>query len=360
MHRPAKNLRVLLGIFLIIALGYLAVTRTASYFLKKRLAAALDHAVTIRRIDLHLDRLRFVDVSYQPPDPFAPARGSVEVILIRPRILPLFSGRMDIASLQLVRPSLRLRLAKPTEARPSEKGRDRKSVGVPLRRVEIEDGSIDLVDPGARDAVFHLRKAALRINGLMIPSWGAPDRFTVDARLIGRNPGGRLTAEGSSNTAAKTMKATFKLKDADLTLFEPYYRKFTSAEIESGTVGLDLTIRIENGLIEAPGVLHLDDLQFRSSGNPLANFMGIPITLLSPLLKDNNGRIDLEFTIRGRADDPDFSFAQQFLRKIAVSLARKTGRTLSDTGGSILEPAKKGLEELGEGLNKTLKGWTGR
>ncbi len=355
MARANKSVWILPAVLLAFLTVYLAGARMASHLLKRRLAASFGQSISFQAIDFYFDRLRFRGVSYSPTDEGSPARGSVENILIRPDFRALFTGRIDIASLRIVKPDLRFRLGKsPSGRTDAGKGSRKGAASVSLRSVDIEDGSILVTDPKVPNSLFPFRKVGLHVGGLTFPSGADPITFSLKSRLESPASTGRLTAEGSSDLQGKEIEATIRLTDADLTLFEPYYRKLTTSEIESGRVGLDLTVHVRDGLMEAPGVLHLEDLRFRPSSNPLSNFMGMPISLIAALLKDSGGRIDIEFTLRGRTDDPSFSFTQQLLRKIAVSLAEKAGRTAGDTGGRILEPAKKELEELGQGLGRSL------
>ena len=333
--------------------AYFTAARVADRILRERLVLSMGKSFSVRKVDLHFDRLRLRGVSYAPAAETAPIRGSAEAILIRPNLFGLLSGRIAINALRIISPALVVRLGKAPAAQPAGKKGSGKHLSVVLKQIAVQNGLLEIKDPDVSNGVFHFHRVNLKINGLTLPSIEAPMTFSLEGRLSGPVSEGRVESEGSVAGAGKTIDATFTMKDTDLVLLEPYYRKWTSAQIESGTIGLDLTLRARDGLLEAPGVLHLNDLRFRSSGNPFASFMGMPVSLVSSLLKDNDGRIDLAFTVHGRLDDPNFSFGGQLLRKIAVSLAQKAGRTFDETGGTLLQPAKKGLQELG----KTFKGW---
>jgi len=100
------------------------------------------------------------------------------------------------------------------------------------------------------------------------------------------------------------MEILLKMKEVELKIFEPYYRKRVSAEIESGHMKMDATVTIKNQKINAPGHMELIDLQIKEEGTVFY----LPAKTLASLLKDRGNRVKVKFHVKGNMDDPGIAF----------------------------------------------------
>jgi hypothetical protein len=99
-----------------------------------------------------------------------------------------------------------------------------------------------------------------------------------------------------------------KMKNDDLTPFTPYTEKFAGHSLNKGKLTFDLSYKIENRKLEARNVIALDQFTF-GPRNDSTNATKLPVKLGVALLKDRNGRIDLDLPVSGSLDDPKFSIA---------------------------------------------------
>jgi len=83
------------------------------------------------------------------------------------------------------------------------------------------------------------------------------------------------------NLKTTDMDTSLHLRETELKIFEPYYRKNVTAEIESGDIELEAKITIKEDLIDAPGELDLVDLRMKEDGT----FFYIPAKTMVSHLK---------------------------------------------------------------------------
>ena len=127
-------------------------------------------------------------------------------------------------------------------------------------------------------------------------------------------------------------------------------RSFESASdsaVRAGTLDLTLDAKAAQQRLRAPGKLAIEGLELADGGGPLpglGTFAGLPRqAVLAALARD--GRIELDFVLEGRIDDPKFSLNELFAARFAVGLAEKLGVSL---GGVV------------EGVGNVIKGLFGR
>ncbi|NOS69714.1 MAG: DUF748 domain-containing protein, partial [Verrucomicrobia bacterium] len=93
--------------------------------------------------------------------------------------------------------------------------------------------------------------------------------------------------------------------NSDLTPFDPYSGKFVGRPLNKGKLTFDLRYNIEDRKMKAENVITLDQLTF-GARNQSTNATKLPVKLGVALLKDRNGRIDLNLPVTGSLDDPEF------------------------------------------------------
>jgi len=98
------------------------------------------------------------------------------------------------------------------------------------------------------------------------------------------------------------------LKNDDLTPFTPYTEKFAGHALNKGKLSFDLSYKIANRKLDAVNVIAIDQFTF-GPRNDSTNATKLPVKLAVALLKDRNGRINLDLPVSGSLDDPKFSIA---------------------------------------------------
>jgi ribosomal protein S11 len=93
--------------------------------------------------------------------------------------------------------------------------------------------------------------------------------------------------------------------NSDLTPFDPYSAKFVGRPLNKGKLTFELRYNIEDRKVKAANVITLDQLTF-GARNQSTNATKLPVKLAVALLKDREGRIDLDLPVSGSLDDPEF------------------------------------------------------
>lgn len=106
-----------------------------------------------------------------------------------------------------------------------------------------------------------------------------------------------------------------------LPLVTPYMAEFAGYKIEKGQMALDLHYAIKHGQLDASNKILIDQLKLGEKvENPKA--VSLPLELAIALLKDADGKINLDFPISGSLEDPKFSIGSM-VGDILVNLVTK-------------------------------------
>ncbi len=157
------------------------------------------------------------------------------------------------------------------------------SLAAPFRtQIEEFNGSIrDFTFPGRTRATMDLRGkvsalAPFAVTGTFLPDLTNP---FVDLKISFTN--------------------------TDLTPLTPYSEKFAGYPLNKGKLAFLAHYQIENRAVKGENVVGVDQLTF-GARNQSTNATKLPVKLGVALLKDRNGRIDLDLPVSGSLDDPSF------------------------------------------------------
>jgi uncharacterized protein involved in outer membrane biogenesis len=96
-----------------------------------------------------------------------------------------------------------------------------------------------------------------------------------------------------------------KGSDIELPALSAYSMRYAGYPIKSGKLTLDVKYHVEDGKLDGRNKIRLDQLTFGDKvESPEATTL--PVLFAVNLLKDSQGRIDLELPIKGSLDDPQF------------------------------------------------------
>ena len=102
-----------------------------------------------------------------------------------------------------------------------------------------------------------------------------------------------------------TNNVTITVKDVDLTPTSPYSGKFAGYRIAKGKLALALAYHLQGRQLKSENKLTLDQFMFGEKvDSPDAT--KLPVRLGVAILKDRNGKIELDVPIEGSLDDPQF------------------------------------------------------
>ncbi|MFZ6844440.1 DUF748 domain-containing protein [Undibacterium sp. RuTC16W] len=126
----------------------------------------------------------------------------------------------------------------------------------------------------------------------------------------------------------------------ELTRLTPYAAKYAGYAIEKGKLSVQVSYRIENQQLKAENEVRLDQLTFGEKiDSPTATHL--PVQLALALLRDNDGKININLPISGSLSDPQFSVGG-IIWKVFVNLISKA----VTAPFSLLSSAFGGGEEL--------------
>ncbi len=160
---------------------------------------------------------------------------------------------------------------------------------------------------------------------------------------------------------------TVKIKDIDLLPTGPYSGKFLGYRLHKGKLSFDVRYQVNEGKLKASNLIVIDQLTLgEKTGSPEAT--KLPVRLAVAVLKDRNGRIELDVPIAGTLDDPEFKLGRvishtivNMITKIATSPFAALGALFGGKGEEIqFQEFAAGASELQpparEKLDLLLKG----
>ncbi len=104
-------------------------------------------------------------------------------------------------------------------------------------------------------------------------------------------------------------------ENVDMPKFSAYSVPFAGREIATGRLDLDLGYRVQESQLEGENHIVLHDFELgRKVEHPGA--MSLPLGLAVALLKDANGKIDIELPVRGDLNDPEFKYGGMILKAL--------------------------------------------
>jgi hypothetical protein len=306
---------------------------------------------------IELEQVRIVRHGNGPFD----SRLSCERIVIRPSLISLFSGRLDISEIKLDKPYLLLEInpdgsfAKILQTRPaSPAGSSSAILPVRIAGIRVSNGTIDLLDwqvarknhigvsnPRERYHLTSLQDIFYTAGAVEFP---VSERLTPMRLELTAKGGGHLLIAG--DMAPKGLDSTLKLNlnGLNITHYRPYFLKPGDLDVSAGSLSAASTLTINKRILNAPGSLHLKGLAFDHS-SAKGVLLGVPSWALVSFLSDNKDELSVSFTVNGSLDNPRFSIHQSLVDQIAVALSSKIGvPTVSGVGKGILEIGEKGIK----------------
>jgi hypothetical protein len=289
--------------------------------------------------------------------------GKVKTVDIRADFLSVLKKKVMIARVDIEEPDLNILMDKkgkivlpvslPDQRREEKTSKTKETMAVKIKTLTIKDGKVRFEDRStARPVLLRFDDVKADIEDIAFPSADQWTNYGLSAHLAGPDHKGTITASGKTNFRTEETKAKATLKNIDLPLFRPYIEKKGDLPIEKGFIDVNANIGIAKKHIRAPGVLALNDLQFRPGKSMGDTFLGIPRSMVLSLLKSSGNKIDLNFIIEGDLDNPRFSIRENLLKRATVALADKLGLSVKEVGEGIVSGTSKVLEET----TKTIKG----
>lgn len=233
---------------------------------------------------------------------------------------------LNIAEIQLQKPygdiliaadgSLNLgRVKKSDAADDVEKGSDSgSSLAVTIGKVVIEDAAMDFADLSL-PLPFSAKIADLNGDMSTIATDSSePSTVALEGKVdefgFVRVSGFITPLETSRNT---DMKVAFQ--NVEMPKLSSYTIPFAGREIANGKLDLDLGYKVTASELVGENKIVLRDLQLGDKvDHPGA--ASLPLGLAVALLKDADGKIDIDLPVRGNVDDPEFRYGSVVLKAL--------------------------------------------
>ena len=122
-----------------------------------------------------------------------------------------------------------------------------------------------------------------------------------------------------SKDAPTEMQVLFK--NVELIPASPYSGKFLGYKLNRGKLGMDMNYQVAQRHLTAKNVITVDYLTLGEQVNS-PDATHLPVRLAIALLKDRNGKIELNVPVEGNLDDPQFHFGKVITR-VLVNLLTK-------------------------------------
>ena len=360
-----KKWLIFIGMVAVILIGgYFVLSFYAVKFIQARLQKVVGPGFTIAEINVRTTHLSARGIRYE--DPQSKQRFlQIEEMRVYPALSSFLKGTLQIREWTIFRPYFffyRSRegvlvgpwvaMEKGGKGREiSEKGETKgeKPIHIKIDRLRIQKGSIDFEDmkAGETPGQIKLRELDLDIKNIQYPIVSAHSPIELKGKMEGRTKEGEIYTKGWIDLKTADLETSFKVREIDLKVFEPYYRKRVSAEIESGFMDMDAKVDLKRRMIDAPGQLELADLHIKEGGGTV---LWIPAKYLVSILRDKGNRIKVQFRVKGNMDDPQFSLQETFITRVAISLAETLGIPIKVIGEETIKGSAKGAEGFIEGL----------
>lgn len=240
---------------------------------------------------------------------------------------------------------------------------------VRIPRLRFENAKLDFTDLSLRPPfAAKIHELSGLVTGLssdrdsrsQIELDGRVDEFGL-ARIRGElNP-----FVPSSNTDINVV-----FKNVDMVSTSPYSAKFAGYKIAAGKISLDLQYKLRNNQLEGVNQIVLDKLTLGERVDS-PDALKLPLELALAILKDSDGRIDLNLPVSGDLSDPQFSYGAliwkaigNVLTKIVTAPFRALGNLFGFSGDKLeaidfdpgsdklLPPEREKLQQVAKVLSK--------
>lgn len=237
-------------------------------------------------------------------------------------------------------------------------------MSVKIGRITLKDGTIEFFDdttPRPRREI-RIEEIEAVIHDIETPSLSGRSRFEADGVVKGIHGDGRASLTGWAEIPAGNSSVKVILRSVDLVMLQPYMTSTGDAQIQKGTLDLDLQSDIRGNRLKAPGKVTISSLKLAPGKGLWGTFMGMPRSAVLSMLKSKGDRITLSFVLEGDISNPRFSLNETLSKRLALSMAE----TLMVEIGGVAKGAgalgEKGVEAatgVVEGVGSTVQKFFG-
>lgn len=205
---------------------------------------------------------------------------------------------------------------------------------IAVNTVALKGGTVHFSDRAVTPAFYtKLTEIQGGVTGISSEE-NATANVDITAKCDGYAP---IAIKGSARPLSKELYLDLatQLRGLDMTIFSTYTGKYVGHTIGEGKLGLDLRYHIKGKSFKSENAVQIDTFNFGQKVES-PDDLKLPVKLAVSLLKDRNGKIDLNLPVSGRLDDPKFSMfglIMKVLKNVLVKAATSPFSLLSSVFG---------------------------
>jgi len=332
---------------------------------QRQLRTMIGEELTIGKASVRWNRVELDQVRLlrRGSGPFQ-QRLAIERLVLRPRLVSLFSGRLELGEISLDKPYLLLEIAPdgslvnplPTRPSPTRQTKTGPTLPVTISGLKISDGTIDLIDrhvarmdgvglSNIREKYHHLKfsQIALKLGAFDIPG---SNRAAPLQLMMNMEGGGSLALKGSLSPQTLDSSLQLDVRDLGIVRLRPYFIRKGDLDVNAGQLSVNCSITVEKRYLKAPGEIVLKELSFDQSGSK-GFWRGLPVWALKKVVADSKGDLRVKFTMNGSLDNPKFTVRQSFIELLATGLSSRIGiASASSIGKGLIDSGSSGVKGL--------------
>lgn len=204
---------------------------------------------------------------------------------------------------------------------------------ITIDTIRIQNAAVDFIDQAIDpNVVTGLQNFSGTIQGL-----SSKELSRADVSLKGRvDDVATLEIQGQVNPLQEDLYTDVALmfENMDLTTASPYAGKFIGYPITKGKLSLELDYSLSEKILIGENKVQIDQLTLGdATDSPDAPSLPVPLALA--LLKDRDGRIDIDLPVRGDLNNPEFSYGQLVLQTLMNLITKAATSPFSMIGGLL-------------------------
>ena len=363
MKRP---LITVVGILVVIALATAGAYHIGVRLLQDEVIVALGPGSRLEELKVNWFTIELLGLSIDAPKGWpAPRTFEAQRVIITPDLRSLISRKVRIFSIVVEQPYLSI-LRNPgklmivptlTQREPTANSKTDREVAV--ARIELRNGSLDFYDATVTRPPLKTRieEVEALIQDVAAPA-AERTTFAIKGTVKGVKRDGRAEAKGWVGPAARDSSSHVLLEDVDLVALQPYLVKKNEARVSKGSLDMKLVSEVRKDNLNGQGKIILKDLTFAPTSGFFDTFMGVPRNAVISFLKDNNGAIDVDFTLSGNTKNPNFSLNESLSTRVASAMAGQLGVGITSVAEGLSSIGRKGVEgasNVVEGVGSAVK-----
>jgi hypothetical protein len=235
---------------------------------------------------------------------------------------------------------------------PKPAAKENEKIRLAVKNLTVSNGELLYMDGKIATPPHPMRLTAiaLTLDQIHIPFDNTPSTYTMSGKMPGKHTTGDIRISGKTSFKSLDTSTKMAAQDVDITNFGPYIEKKGDAKVTRGSLDMSMNAGIHNRIIHAPTktvIRNLELAQGKGVGNRL---MGIPRAALIKFLETSQDRIEIDLTIEGDLDNPQFRFGETIIKRMTVELAKKLGLSVVGIGETAISQGTKAIQGVGSGL----------